>query len=172
MYRRFAPAINRRALGMLQDPAEAHDVMQDTFLAYMGNEASLRGEADVFTVLYQIATYKAVDRLRRKSRWSGVLGSLDVKEEEDSNLPGAWAQSSNEGGMTRVEALRDLALLTQDEEPRTLTAAVLYFVEGHTQEEVARILGFEDRKHVSHLLRDFAARARERGARLGKRGTS
>ncbi len=67
LYQCFGPAINRRARAILQDDQEASDVTQDTFLAYMRGQASLRGAASPFTVLYQIATHKAVDRLRRNS---------------------------------------------------------------------------------------------------------
>jgi len=70
--------------------------------AYMRSEASLRGRASPFTVLYQIATHKAVDRLRRSSRWSGVLGSLDLPEGDVPARPAEWA-SAHEGGMARVE---------------------------------------------------------------------
>jgi RNA polymerase sigma factor (sigma-70 family) len=141
-------------------------VTQDTFLAYMRGQASLRGGASPFTVLYQIATHKAVDRLRRNSRWSGVLGSLDIAEDEVPARLGTWA-ATDEGGMTRIEALRDLALLTAGEKSETLTAAVLYFVEGYTMEEVAKTLDLS-RKTVSELLQGFAGRARERSARLNR----
>lgn len=164
LYRRFGPAVNRRARAMLRDEEEALDVTQDTFLAYMRGEASLRGEASVFTVLYQIATYKAVDRLRRNARWSGALGRLEVAEDEGAPPPGE-AAAAHEGGLGRVEALRDLAILTDGESPRALTAAVLYFVEGYTLEEVAQALDLT-RKTVSELLRRFAERARKRSARL------
>jgi RNA polymerase sigma factor (sigma-70 family) len=155
---------------MLRDDEEAFDVTQDTFLAYMRTKESLRGEASDFTVLYQMATHKAVDRLRRNSRWSGVLGPLEVQEDGDCSHPEPWA-SSHEGGMNRVEALRDLALLTDGESPQALTAAVLYFVEGYTMQEVAEVLGL-DRRTVSELLHAFAERARKRSTRLKKGGTS
>ncbi|WP_224242294.1 RNA polymerase sigma factor [Hyalangium gracile] len=163
LYRRFGPTIHRRARALLRDDQEAFDVTHDTFLAYMRTQASLRGEASAFTVLYQMATYKAVDRLRRNARWSGVLGSLEPSEDDDGR-PGSWA-TSHEGGLSRVEALRDLALLTEGESPQVLTAAVLHFVEGHTKSEVGEILDL-DRKQVADLLRDFAERARRRSSRL------
>lgn len=164
LYRRFGPTINRRALSMLRDEQEALDVTHDTFLAYMRGQGSLRGEASAFTVLYQIATNKAVDRIRRNSRWSGVLGTLDVREEDEPARPAPWA-SSDEGGLGRIEALRDLALLTEGEKPETLTAAILYFVEGYTLQEVGEALGL-GRKEVSELLHAFAERARKRSSRF------
>jgi len=173
LYRRFGPAINRKARSMLRDSQEAFDVTQDTFLAYMAyirGESSLRGKASAFTVLYQIATYKAVDRLRRNVRWSGVIGSLDVPEDDAPARPAEWA-SAHEGGMARVEALMDLALLTEGEEPQALTAAILYFAEGYTMQEIGEVLDL-DRKEVSRLLREFAERARKRSARLKTGGDS
>jgi len=164
LYRRFGAAIHRRARAMLRDDQEAFDVTQDTFLDYMRSQASLRGEASPFTVLYQIATHKAVDRLRRNSRWSGVLGPLDIRQDEACARPGPWA-SANEGGMARVEALRDLSLLTDGESPQAISAAVLYFAEGYTLHEVGQMLDL-GRKTVSDLLSKFAERARKRYARL------
>jgi RNA polymerase sigma factor (sigma-70 family) len=168
LYRRFGPAIHRRARAVLRDSQEALDVTQDTFLDYMRGQGSLRGEAAPFTVLYQIATYKAVDRLRRNSRWSGVLGPLEIKDDEDPSRPGEWATASP-GGLERVEAQQDLALLTEGEKPQTLTAAFLYFVEGHSMDEVAKILELS-RKSVSDLLHRFTERARARSARLRRSG--
>ena len=149
---------------MLRNEDEALDVTQDTFLAYMRGKSTLRGEASAFTVLYQIATFKAVDRLRRNSRWSGVLGPLEIKEDTEPARPGAWA-STHEGGLARVEALRDLVLLTDGESQEALTAAILYFVEGHTMEEVGETLDL-NRREVSDLLHRFAERARQRSARF------
>jgi len=172
LYRRFASGVYRRALGILHDAAEAQDVMQETFLGYMRGESSLRGEAAPFTVLYQIATYKAVDRLRRNARWSGTIGSLDVPEEDGDGPQGPWLLAhAHEGGLSRVEAARDLALLTEGESPRTLTAAFLYFVEGNSLEAVGGVLSME-RHQVSKLLRQFAERARKRSDRFRPGGPS
>lgn len=165
LYRRYGPAISRRVRAMLRDEEEAADVTQDTFLAYMLGASNLRGQASAFTVLYQIATHKAVDRLRRGSRWSGALGPLAVTQDEDSEHPPAVVPS-HQGGVERVEALRDLALLTEGESPQSLTAAVLYFVEGYTMEEISQVLDLS-RKTASRLLAEFAGRARTREARLG-----
>jgi RNA polymerase sigma factor (sigma-70 family) len=152
---------------MLRDADEAFDVTQDTFLAYMRTKESLRGEASDFTVLYQMATHKAVDRLRRNSRWSGVLGSFELPDDDAAERQAKEAPVY-EGGLPRVEALHDLALLTEGESAQVLTAAVLYYVEGYSLEAVGQVLDL-DRKKVSELLQDFSERARQRSSRL-KRG--
>lgn len=169
LYRRYAPAIHRRAKALLRgDETEAHDVTQDVFLGYFKNASRLRGEAAPFTVLYQMATYQAVDRLRRRSRWSGRLTSLSV--DEDAEGPALQVPSADDGA-ARVEAFGDLSLLTQGEDEQTLTCATLYFVEGYTTDEIAQTLDIS-RKTVGRALAAFAERAKKRAERFGVKGAA
>ena len=154
---------------MLRNEDEAFDVTQDTFLAYMRSKPSLRGEASAFTVLYQIATFKAVDRLRRASRWQGLLGPLAIPDEPSTDRPDTGAPS-NGGGLARIEAMRDLALLTGGESAQTITAVFLYYAEGYSLEEVGITLDL-DRKKAAAIIRGFAERARQRSLRLHRGGT-
>lgn len=169
LYRRFAPAVFRRAKSLLGgDEAEAHDVTQDVFLGYFKLDAKLTGAASPFTVLYQMATYQSVDRLRRRARWHGRLSSLTA--EEDSEAPTVQLPSSD-GGTVRVEATHDLALLTKGEDEQTLTCAMLYFVEGHTTSEIAETLDIS-RKTVGRALAAFAERANKRAERFTPKGAA
>jgi RNA polymerase sigma-70 factor (ECF subfamily) len=169
LYRRFAPAVFRRAKSLLGgDEAEARDVTQDVFLGYFRLEAKLTGAASPFTVLYQMATYQSVDRLRRRARWTGRLQSLHHDEEHEGP---ALQLPAQDGGSQRVEATHDLALLTKGEDEQTLTCAVLYFVEGYTTSEIADTLDVS-RKTVSRALAAFAARATKRAERLTPKGAT
>lgn len=169
LYRRHAPAVYRRALGLLKDPEEANDVVQEVFLGYLKQE--WRGEAAPFTVLYQLATFQSIDRLRKRSRWSGVLGPLEAPADQDDDGAPATIEGVTEDGSARLEAAQDLALLTAGEEPRTLTAAVLYWVDGCTTQEVAEVLDLS-RKTVGKLLARFTERARSRTGRVAAGGRS
>lgn len=167
LYRKYAPAVFRRARSLLAgDEHEANDIVQEVFLSYVKNQSRLRGEAAPFTILYQMATYQAVDRLRRAARWSGKVTSLSV--DEDTDGPALQVPSSADGA-ARLEAARDLALLTEGEDEQTLTCAVLYFVEAYTTEEIAQSLGIS-RKTVGRALAAFSTRAQKRAARLGVEG--
>jgi RNA polymerase sigma-70 factor (ECF subfamily) len=152
-YKRCGPTVYRRALSLLRNTHDALDVMQDTFLAYMQSRPTLREQASAW--LNQIATYKAVDRLRRRSRMAFL--PFDVHEDGNHQLQLEMA-TAHEGEQGRVEALRDLSVLTHTKSPRVLTAAVLYFVEGYTMEEVAQALKLS-RKKISQMLREFTHRA-------------
>ena len=164
LYRRYGAAVHRRIRSMLRDEQEAFDLTQEVFLAFFEARKRLRGEASPFTVLYQIATHKAVDSLRRRARWSGVLGGLDYREDDEA--PRAIVEDAGHESR-RVESSLDLALLTRGESPEVLTAAFMYFVERYTTEEIGESLGLS-RKTIGKYLASFAKRARERAARLEK----
>jgi RNA polymerase sigma factor (sigma-70 family) len=161
LYQRFAPAINRRIRAILREADEAWDVMRETFFAYMRTDASLRGEASPFPVLYQMAIDKAFDRLRRNSRRFGVFDSFNEQQLV------AW-DAAHDGGLARLDALQELAIITEGETPQSLTVAVLFFVEGYTIAEVAEVLNLS-RRVISDLLRKFSERARQKIARHGAR---
>jgi RNA polymerase sigma-70 factor (ECF subfamily) len=164
LYRDYGATLQRRARALTGDAEEATDIMQDAFLSFMGMGAPLRGEAAPFTILYQIVTHRAVDRLRKHARWTGRLALHEIEEPEAAERRLDMVMA-HEGGLSRVEAAQDLALLTQGEEPQVLTAAFLYFVEGHSAEQVGQILKLP-RKAVEKMLKQFLKRARAKQARF------
>jgi RNA polymerase sigma factor (sigma-70 family) len=94
LYRRYGPALFRRCRTLLGNDAEAQDCLQDTFLGFL--KGNWRGEAQPFTVLYRVATFQAIDRLRRRGRWFGKAQLSAVREDEaDETVEAqgaAWAQ--------------------------------------------------------------------------------
>jgi RNA polymerase sigma factor (sigma-70 family) len=164
LYRQFAPSVRRRAVSLLRDEQEALDVTQETFLAYVKMAETLRGDARPFTVLYQIATFQALDRLRRRARWNAILRPDQMPETDDADSPLPQPATVVDDSK-RVEAAQDLAILTYGEDHQTMTAACLYHVEGCTTEEIAEMLDLS-RKTVGRLLAQFSERARKRAARL------
>jgi RNA polymerase sigma-70 factor (ECF subfamily) len=62
----YSPRIYGQALRMMQDPAEAEEILQETFLQVVKNIENFRGQSQLGTWLYRIATNQALMRLRRK----------------------------------------------------------------------------------------------------------
>lgn len=164
LYRRFGPLVYRRCLKLVGSAAEAQDCLQDTFLGYL--KLNLRGEAAPLTVLLRIATFQALDRVRRHARWFGRVAHCEVREDEaDATLDSqASAWSARQGRLSdleRSELLQDLAMLTRGEDAETLAAATMHWVEGYTLEEIASTLGVT-RKTAAARLNRLTARARSR----------
>ena len=92
-------AIFRLALSILDDPAEADEAAQETFLAALRNLGSYRGGASLRTWLFAIAINVCRSRLRRRRSWRRVqevlLGAL-VGEDQGVHPEAAAAQRETE----------------------------------------------------------------------------
>ncbi|REG14219.1 RNA polymerase sigma-70 factor (ECF subfamily) [Archangium gephyra] len=139
--------------------------MHEAFAKFLSIQESLRGGAAPFTILYQMVTHRAVDRLRRRSRWTGRL----LPHENDDGPKTAEMRlemlMADAGGLSRVEAAQNLALLTQGEEEQVVTAAFLYFADGLSAKQVGQVLNLHPRK-VTKILEQFVKRAKARQARI------
>lgn len=152
-----------RAEVLLRDSEEAREVVQETFLAFMLAQPSLRGDASHSTVLQVIFDRKVVNCLRRRSRELVRMGPLDLAQDEDTSY--SWeVATAHDGGRGRVEALKELAELTRGETPQALKVACLYLLEGRTFGEIGRELDL-GRKVVSQMLQQLVERALRRSTR-------
>jgi RNA polymerase sigma-70 factor, ECF subfamily len=131
---------------LTEDPEEARDLTQETFLQAFRHLASFRGEADLRTWLYRIAVNQARNRWRwwkRRRRDRTVSLDAPISEEIDSPLSAGLA--ADEGLDPERQALareRELALHAA---LRSLSrpyreVIVLRDIEGLSYEEVAATL--------------------------------
>jgi RNA polymerase sigma factor (sigma-70 family) len=164
LYQNLGGYLRWRAQSALKDSEEAKEVMQETFLAFIRAQPSLRGEASHSTVIQGIFLKQVVNRLRQLSRRTVPIEALDL-ENEGPDLIQWEGSTGHDGGSGRVEALLELAVLTEGETPQTLRVAYLYLVEEQTFEEISRKLGLR-RQVVSQQLHQFVRRVLRRRTRL------
>jgi len=154
---------------LTQDPDEAADLTQDTFLQVLRSIRTFRGDSELKTWLFRIAINESRNRFRwwkRRRRESTV--SLDAQPAHDGPpLNETLADSSEDPEQIlmrrqereRIErALNDLPLPFRE-------AVVLCDVEGQTYQEIATILGINigtvksriarGREEMRRRLRDF-----------------
>jgi RNA polymerase sigma-70 factor (ECF subfamily) len=74
------------ALRLLQNPADADEVVQEAFLSAYRNLAGFRGEARLETWLHRIVVNAALQRLRRRKRQLESGAETEI-EDVDSLLP-------------------------------------------------------------------------------------
>ncbi len=85
LVKRYEKLIYNYALRMVNDPADAMDLMQDIFIALFKNLSSFRGECPFKNWLFKIAHYRCLEFYRRKR----PMQSLDeVPEQEDDSANG------------------------------------------------------------------------------------
>lgn len=143
LYRRFGPAIYRRCLKLLRDPADAEDATQEVFVrAFIHLERHTYGSP--LPWLYEIATRLCLNRVRDQGRRAAAR----------ERLPAPAA--------TPADLLADRHLASQllgQVDEKTALIVVYHVVDGMTQEEVARAVKLS-RRTVGTRLHLFLERAR------------
>lgn len=124
---RLTPLVFRVAIRMLNDRAEAEDIVQEALLRLWKVAPRWRpGEAKISTWLYRVVTNLATDRLRRR-RGIGLDDAPDVPDDAASTIEQMMARD-------RVAALEvALAMLPA----RQRQAVVLRHLEGLSNVEIA-----------------------------------
>lgn len=164
LYERYGHAIYCHVRRLLRDADAASDVTQDTFLAFMRSEHLQRKVASPGAWLFKTAKNRAMDWLRRRSRYSGDAFSNPLRD--TSEPEGAYDLFlSDAGGLERVDAQQYLDKLKQGEREQVFVAALLRFGADYEVAEVAQELDIS-RRTVSNYLNRFAERARKRSHRL------
>jgi RNA polymerase sigma-70 factor (ECF subfamily) len=154
LYRRHAPALQRRCASIIGNAEDARDLVQETFARYISARTTFTDKASPFTMLYRIATNASIDRLRRRKTKSEEELDPEVRAGDLGTEP------------HRVDKLHDLALLTRGLSEEELTVAVLHHLDGYTQDGIAESLDMS-RKTVGKILAKFEDHVKKRAARLG-----
>ena len=153
LYQRYGAAVRSRCRYVLKNASEAEDAMHEVFARALPKLGSFRGEASPLSWLMQIATRHCLNVLRAdRAAWKDEMQSLAKLSPVSSGAP--------------VEG-RDLvrALLGQFDQ-ETQAAAIHYYVDEMTLEEVAEAVG-RSVPTVRKRLAQFAESARAHAERLG-----
>ena len=149
VYRDYGHLVRRRCQIVLRDQHLADDALQEVFIKIMRYGAELRGADSKLRWLYRVADHCCFDVLRRQ-RWGKEAPSAEQGLDRPGPSPGAQFED-------RDAVLRLLRQL--DDKMRTI--AVLAFVDGLSQEEIAKETGWS-RQTVNKKLQQI----RQRAARL------
>ena len=150
LYRRYGPTIYARCRRLLRDEVAAEDATQEVFLRVFRHIESAPSDQAALAWIYRISTNFCLNHIRDRSRQAEPVESLP---EEVSDHP--------EPPMLD----KDLAMRLLNRAPEYLRApAILYYVDGLEQAQVAELLGIS-RRTVINRLNEFGSRARKFAAR-------
>jgi RNA polymerase sigma factor (sigma-70 family) len=141
---------------MLRNRQEAEDVTQEVFIAVLARSETFRGDADVTTWLYRIATNRCLNHLRSRSRSAH-------RETHEAAL--AWQDVAPADPYQQVEARDMLARVLERCDELDQEVFVLKVMDGLTQDEIASVTGRSRRTIGTRLRRVEAFVAEQLGDR-------
>jgi len=145
LYRAFETPVYNLALRVLRRPEDAEDVLQETFLQVVRSIKQYRGEGHLWGWIRQIATSKALMRIRHDR-----VRETEEFHEESAAGAGAGAGEAagvgvmaGSGGMSpgAVPAQIDLERAFEQLSETSRAVVWLHDVEGYTHEEIAERMG-------------------------------
>ncbi len=164
LVKRYAPLIYKHAVRMLNDPDEAENVLQVTFIKACEKIDTFEGRSGLGTWLYRIATNEALMLLRRRQ-----TTRVQIEKVVDTIQPDDLPQNLRAWSSAPVDAALDSELRDQLEQALTVLPEGLRLVfllremQGMSTDETARTLGLSEsavkvRLHRARLrLRELLA---------------
>ncbi len=136
LYQLHGHHVLRRARRLLASEEEARDVLQELFLSLVQAPQQFEQRSSVTTWLYSATTHLCLNRIRNRKNRERVLAA---------GMPEPAVASAR--AEEAVQASDLLAALPDE----LAQAAVYYYIDESTHEEIARLMGCS-RRHVGDLL--------------------
>jgi RNA polymerase sigma-70 factor (ECF subfamily) len=143
LVRRHQRRLNRLALHMLRDRAEAEDVTQEAFVRAYNALARFDGRSEPYTWLYRIAVNLSLNaiRARKSARRSSGPASDDPRLEGVARDAQVRAQSVEPADAGKRQLYTALAEAIDALSETLRTTLILVCIDGRSHEEAAEILG-------------------------------
>ncbi|HEY3448822.1 MAG TPA: sigma-70 family RNA polymerase sigma factor [Myxococcales bacterium] len=145
LYRKYGPAVYSRCRRVLRDESLAEDATQEVFVRVLRHIDEAPDDEAALRWVYRIATNYCLNALRDRGAQAEPVAELPERPGEHPD-----------------QALgdRDSALKALKSVPEKLRApALLYYVDGMEQAQIADVLGVS-RRTVINRLQEFAERAK------------
>jgi RNA polymerase sigma factor (sigma-70 family) len=145
LYEKYGGSVYGRCVFLLRDRSKAEDAMQEVFAKALEHYTGFRQESSPLTWLMKIATHHCLNLIRsEQAAWRGRFEREERSKSEAAGGPQVFEM--------RDQVRRMLARFDQE----TQAAAVHYYVDEMTLEEVAALIG-RSVPTVRKRLEEFAA---------------
>ncbi len=132
------------ALGVVKNPSDANDVVQEAFVKVHRHLATFQGASSFYTWLYRITMNLAIDQLRRKKAARQVDFDEAIKQDDGTEDPANVAPILTGADPGKTQSRKELAAKIHDALallPEIHRQAILLReVEGLNYEEIATIM--------------------------------
>lgn len=149
LYRKYGGAIFSRCRRLLKDDTLAEDATQEVFVRVFRHIESAPDDAAALAWIYRISTNYCLNQLRDRGRQAEPTAPEELPELVGGEIPEeVWLNSDTAS-----------RLITRAPE-KLQEVAVLYYLDGLEQEQVAKTLGIS-RRTVINRLQEFVERSRK-----------
>jgi RNA polymerase sigma factor (sigma-70 family) len=148
IYRAFAAPVYSICLRFTRVPAQAEDLVQETFIEIMRSIAKFRGEAALGSWVRRIAVSKALMHLRSAWTARGQALADDWDDVTPGDVGGHGVSSHPDAALDLDAALARLPAVGR-------TVVWLHDVEGFTHKEIAALMGRTESFSKSQLSRAY-----------------
>ena len=142
IYRLYYKAMYNTSLRIVQDPVEAEDIMQESFLSAFQKINMYSGSVSFGAWLKKIVVNRSLDSLKKKKMFFEEYGEgmVELSESEDEG----------QDISARAEEIRDAIMMLPDGFRVVLS---LYLLEGYDHEEIGEILNISSSTSRSQYTR-------------------
>ena len=135
IYKLYYKAMYNTSLRIVNDPMEAEDIMQDSFLDAFRKIDSYRGESSFGSWLKRIVINRSIDVVKRSRQVLSI-------EESNLDIPDSGEDEDNiEILSLRADEIRKAILMLPENYRLVLS---LYLLEGFDHEEISQVLGISN----------------------------
>jgi RNA polymerase sigma-70 factor (ECF subfamily) len=140
LYQQYRPPIYKYLLRMTQDPVDAEDLTQETFIRVNNSLESFRGDASIVNWIYRIATNTSIDHFRKKGGGE-IRIEFSVEEAASADLPLA---DDDDSSTDNLAAKNEMSGCVQSFigrlQPSYRSVLVLHDLQGLKNREIAEVL--------------------------------
>jgi RNA polymerase sigma-70 factor (ECF subfamily) len=146
IYKLYYKAMYNTSLSIVNNPAEAEDIMQESFLTAFEEISTFSGTVSFGAWLKKIVHNRSLDMLRKRSK----ITFSDIETLNEAEVYCLEESAPEEDtGSRRIKIIEAVSRLSE----RCRNIFVLYFLEGYDHEEISEILSISASTSRSQLSR-------------------
>jgi len=142
LYERYHRRVLALVVGMVRNPEDAREIVQDTFVRAFRSLDSFKGDSSFYTWLYRIAVNRAIDLQRRGSKFQRTEFDESIAlGEEASSTSASFAASEDPFHAVRNRELgRKISEAIESLTPDHRAVILLREIEGLSYEEISEVM--------------------------------
>jgi RNA polymerase sigma-70 factor (ECF subfamily) len=142
LYERYHRRVLAVVVGMVRNPEDAREIVQDTFVRAFRSLDSFKGDSSFYTWLYRIAVNRAIDLQRRGSKFQSTEFDETIGMGDDASATSGSVATSEDPfhAVRNRELARKISEAIESLTPDHRAVILLREIEGLSYEEISEVM--------------------------------